>query len=79
MPLQNKYEALELEGQGNDSEEGLSGGLPRASQSTPHITTRAVKKERRVIVGDSLLRELRALYADQTHPTGESAASLGPG
>jgi len=41
--------------------------------------TAPVKKKRRVIViGNSLLRGTEAQYADQTHPTGKSAATLGP-
>jgi len=37
--------------------EGPSRGLPRTSQSAPHIVTAPVKKKRRVIViGDSLLK-----------------------
>jgi len=58
LPLSNRYGALECEGPANeDVGEGPSGGLPRTSQSAPHITTALAKKKRRVIViGDSLLR-----------------------
>ncbi|KFW72624.1 hypothetical protein AS28_04863, partial [Pygoscelis adeliae] len=58
LPLQNRYGALELEGQANeDVDEGPSGRLPRVRQSAPRIMTASAKKKRRVIVvGDSLLR-----------------------
>jgi len=83
LPLSNRYGALECEGPATEDMgegEAPSGGLPRTSQSAPRITTASAKKKRRVIViGNSLLREQRARSADQTHPTGKSAASLGPG
>lgn len=58
VPLQNKYDALELEGQANDSgDAGLSGELTKTSQSTRWITTTGAKKERKVIVvGNSIMR-----------------------
>lgn len=43
VPLWSLYEALELEGQ-----EGLPGGLPRASQPNTGIARRSVKKEEQV-------------------------------
>ncbi|RMC22459.1 hypothetical protein DUI87_00773 [Hirundo rustica rustica] len=58
VPLQNRYEVLDLEGQLDDLEEN---NLPSESPSydSPErcITTSNIKKKRRVIVvGDSLLR-----------------------
>jgi len=51
LPLSNRYGALECEGQANeDVGESPSRGLPRMSQSAPHIMTAPVKKKRRVIV-----------------------------
>lgn len=63
VPLQNRYEALELKDQADDSQdEDLSGGLIRTSQSTRRITATGIKKERRVIVvGDSLLKGTKDL------------------
>ena len=81
LPLSNRYRALECDGQAKeDVGEGPSRGLPRTSQSAPCITTALVKEKKGVIViGDSLLKGTEGTrYADQTHPTGKSAASLGP-
>ena len=67
MPLHNRYEALELEGQGDvDVGEGpsMQERLPGANQTAPHIFTTSIRKKRRAVtIGDSLLRELRARYA----------------
>lgn len=49
------YEALQYQGQADNSEV-LSWSLSRTRQSARWITTLGVKKERRVIVGDSLCR-----------------------
>ena len=80
MALTQQNGAPELEGQANgDVGEGPSRVLPRTSQSAPCIMTALVNKKRRLIViGNSLLRGTEAQYADQTHPTGKSAATLGP-
>ena len=58
VPLQNRFEALNLEG---EVSEGVEGGppvrLPRAKRSTPRLKTASARKDRRVVViGDSLLR-----------------------
>ena len=67
VPLHNRYEALELEGQGDvDVGEGpsMQERLPGANQTAPHIFTTSIRKKRRAVtIGDSLLRELRARYA----------------
>jgi len=76
LPLSNRYGALECEAQANeDVGEAPSTGLPRMCQTAPRITTASAKKNRRVIVvGDFLLRGTEG----PIHPTGKSAASLGP-
>lgn len=59
VPLQNRCEALYLEGQADDSErEGVSvESTCRSTQSTRLIKISSIKIERRVvIVGDLLLR-----------------------
>ena len=58
MPLQNRFEALEFEGEVND---GTVGGLPAklsgVKQLIPHLKNASTQKERRlVVIGDSLLR-----------------------
>lgn len=46
-PLENKYEALELEGQADDSgEEGPSEGFPRSAQETRQIVTTGNRDKR---------------------------------
>lgn len=78
VPLCSRYEALEHEGQADDTgEEGLSGGLSGTGQSARWITTSSVKKERRVVVwGHSLLRGTGGPIC---HPAGKSVASVGCG
>ncbi|XP_053823847.1 uncharacterized protein LOC128801764 isoform X1 [Vidua chalybeata] len=58
LPLQNRYEALDLDSQTDDLEENyLPSEPPNYDSSKKSITTSNVKKKRRVIVvGDSLLR-----------------------
>lgn len=58
LPLNNRYEVLELQGQVNgDGGVDLSSESPRACHSPPCLRTSSTKKKRRVIVvGDSLLR-----------------------
>jgi len=58
VPLSNRYEALEPEGQANDeADEGTRTGLPRTRQSAACITSASTKEKRRVIAtGDSLLK-----------------------
>ncbi|RMB89236.1 hypothetical protein DUI87_34385 [Hirundo rustica rustica] len=58
VPLQNRYEALDLEGQLDDLEENcLPIEAPNYDSSERCITTSKIKKKRRVIVvGDSLQR-----------------------
>ncbi|RMC20428.1 hypothetical protein DUI87_01280 [Hirundo rustica rustica] len=58
VPLQNRYEVLDLEGQLDDLEENcLPCESPNYDSSERCITTSNIKKKRRVIVvGDSLLR-----------------------
>jgi len=58
VPLRNRYEALEPEGQAiGEADEGPRTGLPRTRQSAPCIMSASTKKKRRIIViGDSLLR-----------------------
>lgn len=58
MPLHNRFEALELEGEVNKTVEGGPPvRLPRVKRSTPRLTTASTRKDRRIVViGDSLLR-----------------------
>ncbi|KAK4806806.1 hypothetical protein QYF61_005602 [Mycteria americana] len=60
VPLYNRYEALEVEGQSmEDGDDSLSTPevSPSAEERTSHLTTTSTRKRRRVIVvGDSLLR-----------------------
>lgn len=81
MPLQNRFEALECEGQVNeDVVDGAPRKLSRVKQSTPCLKSASAKKVRRtVVVGDSLLGERRAPYVSKTVPIGKHAASLESG
>lgn len=58
VPLHNRFEALELEGE--VSEVAVGGPplrLPRMRQSAPYLETASAKKDRRaIVVGNSLLR-----------------------
>ncbi|KAK4806799.1 hypothetical protein QYF61_005595 [Mycteria americana] len=60
VPLHNRYEALEVEGQSvEDGDDSLSTPevSPRSEERTSRLTTTSTRKKRRVIVvGDSLLR-----------------------
>ncbi|XP_068521222.1 uncharacterized protein [Anas acuta] len=58
VPLQNRFEALEIERPATEEEvESVPRRMPRARRSTPRLRTASTKKERRVIVvGDSVLR-----------------------
>jgi len=79
LPLSNRYGAPECEGQANeDVGEAPSRGLPRMSQSAPHIMTAPVKKKRRVIVtGDSLLRGAECLICQPGPPCREFCCLAG--
>ena len=81
VPLQNRFEALEIERPvAEEKVESVPRRMPRARRSTPRLRAASTKKDRRVIVvGDSILREQRALFVGLTLPVGKSAASLGPG
>ena len=71
VPLHNRYEALDHEGQSNEYvDEGPSIGLSRASQPLPCLKTASAKNKTRVIViGTSLLRETECLicWPDPIH------------
>ncbi|KAK4832349.1 hypothetical protein QYF61_021878 [Mycteria americana] len=60
VPLHNRYEALEVEGQSvEDGDDSLSRPevLPRSEERTSRLTTTSTRKKRRVIVvGDSFLK-----------------------
>ena len=81
MPLQNRYEALDLESQPDDLEENyLPTEPPHYDSSVREIATSYIKKKRRVVVvGDSLLGGTEGPIVDRTHPTGRFAASLDQG
>jgi len=72
VPLQNRYEALELEGW-QDVDVGESPSvqerLPKASQSAPCFAISVKKKIRAVIIGDSPLRGTKGLIfcSDPSH------------
>lgn len=71
MPLQTRYEALDLEGQPEDVEEkNLPGEPPNYASSVRKISTSTIKNKKRVVVlGDSLLRgtEGPIYQLDPTH------------
>ena len=79
-PLRNRFEMLKIEGEvSGEAVEDLPMRKPKARWSPPHLETASVRKERKMdVVGHSLLRELKAPYADWTRAVRKCAAFLGP-
>ena len=80
LPLSSRFEILEIEGEGSrEVMEDLPRKESKAMWSPPHLETASVRKERKMdVVGHSLLRELKAPYADWTRAVRKCAAFLGP-
>jgi len=78
VPLYNRFEALEPEGQVRENVvEDPFRRLYRARSSTPCLKTAFAKKEGRVtVIGSSLLRRP---FVGLTLPVGKHTASLRPG
>lgn len=70
LPLHNRYWILEHRSQENERvDKGPSTELPRVNQSSPYIMPVSIKRKRKVVVGNSLLRDTEGpvCWPDPSH------------
>lgn len=64
VTLHNRFEALKLEGEeSGDAMEGLPRRLYRVKWLTPCLKTASAKKERKIVIRDSLLRRTEGVMS----------------